>query len=70
MVMYVRQEEETSCIKMVHFYEKKEDVPSEMVSNAKSESFSFIRLISAHVVLDEAFPEITIDLVRISFTPG
>ncbi|KAH0831219.1 amino acid permease-domain-containing protein [Lanmaoa asiatica] len=48
MILYVQHNEETSCLKMVHFHEG--IVPSEMVANAK--------------ILDEAFPEITIDLAR------
>ncbi|KAJ7605577.1 hypothetical protein FB45DRAFT_766756 [Roridomyces roridus] len=51
MILYVRENEETSCIKMVHFCGDEEDgegIPSELEVNAK--------------ILDEAFPEITIDL--------
>ncbi|EIN12814.1 hypothetical protein PUNSTDRAFT_28714, partial [Punctularia strigosozonata HHB-11173 SS5] len=49
MVLYVRRNEETSCLKLVHFYGDV-GIPSEMEANWK--------------ILDEAFPEITIDLVR------
>lgn len=76
MILYVQQNEETSHLKIVHFYgEEKDGVPSELESNAKSEpsamssSFKFQRglthlMISLNpIVLDEAFPEITIDLV-------
>ncbi|KIJ64677.1 hypothetical protein HYDPIDRAFT_111242 [Hydnomerulius pinastri MD-312] len=55
MILYVRQNEETSCLKIVHFYDG--FVPSEMEANAK--------------ILDEAFPEITVDLMLIQgpFSP-
>ncbi|KAG5652646.1 hypothetical protein H0H81_004202 [Sphagnurus paluster] len=46
MIMYVRNNEETSCVKMVLFNESEEGIPSELEANAKN----------------EAFPEITIDL--------
>ncbi|KAG1819188.1 amino acid permease-domain-containing protein [Suillus subaureus] len=49
MILYVRRNEETSCLKIVHFHSG--DVPSEMEANAK--------------ILDEAFPEITVDLMFI-----
>lgn len=49
MILYVRHNEETSCLKIVHFHNG--DVPSEMEANAK--------------ILDEAFPEITVDLMLI-----
>ncbi|KAJ3533314.1 hypothetical protein NMY22_g7383 [Coprinellus aureogranulatus] len=55
MILYVQKNEETSHLKIVHFYEpEKGDVPSELESNAK--------------ILDEAFPEITIDLLLIEGT--
>ncbi|KAG6337018.1 hypothetical protein ID866_2078 [Astraeus odoratus] len=55
MILYVRQNEETSHLSIIHFH--KGSVPSELEANAK--------------ILDEAFPEITIDLVLVegSFTP-
>lgn len=34
MILYVQRNEETSCLKMVHFYAEK--VPSEMEANARS----------------------------------
>ncbi|KAJ6545327.1 amino acid permease-domain-containing protein [Mycena capillaripes] len=50
MLLYVRENEETSCVKIVHFCDDEENgVPSELEANAK--------------ILDEAFPEITIDLI-------
>ncbi|KAF8558693.1 hypothetical protein OG21DRAFT_1481374 [Imleria badia] len=49
MILYVQQNEETSCLKIVHFH--KGTVPSEMEANAK--------------ILDEAFPGITIDLMLV-----
>ncbi|THH31703.1 hypothetical protein EUX98_g2455 [Antrodiella citrinella] len=57
-VLYVKQNEETSCIKLVHFYEVDEGIPSEMEANWR--------------ILDEAFPEITVDLVLVrgEFTPA
>jgi len=56
--LYVKQNEETSCLKLVHFYEEDEGIPSEMEANWK--------------ILDEAFPEITVDLVLVrgQFTPA
>jgi len=59
MILYVRQNEETSCLKIVHFHDgKQKGSPSEMEANAK--------------ILDEAFPEVTIDLILVedSFTPS
>ncbi|EKM52801.1 uncharacterized protein PHACADRAFT_212012 [Phanerochaete carnosa HHB-10118-sp] len=57
-LLYVSQNEETSCLKLVHFYDDEIGVPSEMEANWK--------------ILDEAFPEITVDLilVRETFTPS
>ncbi|KAF5384450.1 hypothetical protein D9615_003405 [Tricholomella constricta] len=52
MLLYVRKNEETSCVKMVLFSEGEEGIPSELEANAK--------------ILDEAFPEITIDLVIVN----
>ncbi|KII92394.1 hypothetical protein PLICRDRAFT_172492 [Plicaturopsis crispa FD-325 SS-3] len=58
MILYVSHNEETSCIKIVHFCDDVKGVPSEMEANAK--------------ILDEAFPEITIDLITVKgeFTPS
>ncbi|KAF8843445.1 hypothetical protein BDN67DRAFT_945384 [Paxillus ammoniavirescens] len=49
MILYVRHNEETSCLKIVHFHQLEGTVPSELEANAK--------------ILDEAFPEITVDLM-------
>ncbi|KAF7313066.1 AAAP amino acid permease [Mycena kentingensis (nom. inval.)] len=62
MILYVRDNEETSCVKLVHFLGSSpadeeesiggasgDDLPSELEANAR--------------ILDEAFPEITIDLI-------
>ncbi|KAG2351285.1 hypothetical protein BDR07DRAFT_1414011 [Suillus spraguei] len=49
MILYVQHNEETSCLKIVHFHHK--DIPSKMEANAK--------------IPDEAFPEITVDLMFI-----
>ncbi|KAF8635626.1 hypothetical protein AX15_000265 [Amanita polypyramis BW_CC] len=51
MVSYVQKNEVTSCIKIIHFYAEEEGLPSELEANAK--------------ILDEAFPETTIDLFLI-----
>lgn len=52
MILYVQKNEETSHLKIIHFYEEeKGGIPSELESNAK--------------ILDEAFPEITIDLLLV-----
>uniref|UniRef100_A0A0W0FV04 Putative AAAP amino acid permease n=1 Tax=Moniliophthora roreri TaxID=221103 RepID=A0A0W0FV04_MONRR len=57
MMLYVSRYEETSCVKIVHFLDEEAGVPSELEANAK--------------ILDEAFPEITVDLiiVQASFEP-
>jgi len=56
-MLYVSKNEETSCVKLVHFYDEDHGIPSEMEANWK--------------ILDETFPEITVDLVlvRASFNP-
>ena len=38
-LLYVGQNEETSCLKLVHFYDDEGGVPSEMEANWKSEPF-------------------------------
>ncbi|KAJ7651369.1 AAAP amino acid permease [Roridomyces roridus] len=59
MLLYVRENEETSCVKLVHFNysgdEENAEIPSELEANAK--------------ILGEAFPEITIDLIIVQDTP-
>ncbi|KAK0469330.1 amino acid permease-domain-containing protein [Desarmillaria tabescens] len=57
MILYVQKNEETSSLNIIHFAEEEEGIPSELEVNAR--------------ILDEAFPEITIDLiiVRNSFDP-
>ncbi|KAI6026044.1 amino acid permease-domain-containing protein [Pisolithus marmoratus] len=70
-VLYVRQNEETSHLKIVHFC-KGTTLP-ELEANAKS-AFRSLFFTPAHIstaVLDEAFPEITIDLVLVEeqFSP-
>jgi len=37
MILYVRRNEETSNLKIVHFYEEEDGIPSELEANAKSE---------------------------------
>ncbi|KAF9531070.1 AAAP amino acid permease [Crepidotus variabilis] len=54
MISYVRHNEETSYLKIVHFYEEEKGIPSELEANAK--------------ILDEAFPEITVDLLLVEAT--
>ncbi|KAJ6458517.1 hypothetical protein C8R45DRAFT_1064682 [Mycena sanguinolenta] len=58
MLLYVRENEDTSCVKIAHFYDEENGVPSELEANAN--------------VLDEAFPEITIDLIVVQgmFSPA
>ncbi|KAJ7106514.1 amino acid permease-domain-containing protein [Mycena epipterygia] len=58
MLLYVRENEETACVKLVHFCDAEEGIPSELEANAK--------------ILDEAFPEITIDLIIVegAFSPS
>jgi hypothetical protein len=70
MLLYVRENEETSCVKIVHFCDEENGVPSELEANAKSELESLCLSLISYIlsrgeVLDEAFPEITIDLVRL-----
>jgi hypothetical protein len=36
MILYVRKNEETSYLKIVHFYEEEKGIPSELEANAKS----------------------------------
>ncbi|KAK0205192.1 amino acid permease-domain-containing protein [Desarmillaria ectypa] len=57
MILYVQKNEETSSLSIIHFAEEEEGIPSELEANAR--------------ILDEAFPDITIDLliVRNSFDP-
>ncbi|KAG7451572.1 AAAP amino acid permease [Guyanagaster necrorhizus] len=57
MILYVQKNEETSSLNIVHFAEEEEAVPSELEANTR--------------ILDETFPEITINLliVRNSFDP-
>ncbi|KDR77023.1 hypothetical protein GALMADRAFT_425547 [Galerina marginata CBS 339.88] len=54
MILYVQKNEETSYLKIIHFYEEEKGVPSELEANAK--------------ILDEAFPEITVDLILVDGT--
>lgn len=50
MMLYVQDNEPTSCVKIVHFYESSiESIPSELEANMH--------------IIDEAFPHITVDLV-------
>ncbi|KAK0194213.1 AAAP amino acid permease [Armillaria mellea] len=51
MILYVQKNEEISFLKIVHFAEEEKGIPSELQANAR--------------ILDEAFPEITIDLLII-----
>ena len=65
----MKQNEETSCLKIVHFYEEEEGIPSELEANWRStwpptSSVIFNSDQTTLAVLDEAFPEITVDLVR------
>jgi uncharacterized protein YpiB (UPF0302 family) len=67
LILYVERNEDTACIKLVHFVDAEKGVPSELEANSKSEtigSFEFLQKTQSFSVLDEAFPEITIDLVR------
>ncbi|KAF9230840.1 amino acid permease-domain-containing protein [Melanogaster broomeanus] len=70
MILYVRHNEETSCLKIVHFHDG--IVPLEMDANVKSMSiypYNGCRVTMSFemvfTVLDEAFPEITIDLMLV-----
>lgn len=35
MITYVSKNEQTSCVKLVHLYERIEDIPSEIEANSK-----------------------------------
>ncbi|KAF8902544.1 AAAP amino acid permease [Gymnopilus junonius] len=54
MTLYVQKNEATSNLKIIHFFEEEKGVPSELEANAK--------------ILDEAFPEITVDLILVDGT--
>jgi len=41
MILYVRKNEETSYLKIIHFYEEEKGIPSELEANAKSECSRF-----------------------------
>ncbi|EJD46997.1 hypothetical protein AURDEDRAFT_113597 [Auricularia subglabra TFB-10046 SS5] len=59
MMLYVQDNEPTSCVKIVHFYANSIDtIPSELEANTH--------------IIDEAFPHITVDLlfVQAAFTPA
>ncbi|KAJ9112318.1 hypothetical protein QFC19_000737 [Naganishia cerealis] len=59
-LIYVRNNENTSRVAFVHAYDLVDDIPSELVANAK--------------LVDEAFPDITVDLYLVplhtGFTPS
>lgn len=66
MALYVQKNEETSYLKIVHFYDEEKGVPPELEANSKSKSYHKIpttKLSSYILVLNKAFPELTIDLV-------
>lgn len=50
MLRYVAEHENTSNVKLIHFYNEIGDIPSELEANS--------------TIIDEAFPAITVDLVR------
>ncbi|EJD51231.1 hypothetical protein AURDEDRAFT_83563 [Auricularia subglabra TFB-10046 SS5] len=59
MMLYIQDNEPTSCVKIVHFYANSIDtIPSELEANTH--------------IIDEAFPHITVDLlfVQAPFTPA
>ncbi|KAJ7158011.1 amino acid permease-domain-containing protein [Mycena crocata] len=58
MLLYVRENEVTSCVKVVHFSDDEKGIPLELEANAK--------------ILDEALPEVTIDLIVVhgAFSPA
>ncbi len=37
MILYVQKNEETSFLKIIHFAEEEEGIPSELEANARSE---------------------------------
>jgi hypothetical protein len=44
MILYVQKSEETSHLKIVHFYEEEKGIPSELEANAKRkfEDFTYM----------------------------
>ncbi|KAK4050620.1 hypothetical protein OIV83_003346 [Microbotryomycetes sp. JL201] len=58
MLVYVKQNEETDLVKVVHCFKAPDEIPSELEANCK--------------ILDEALPSITLDLVFIQaeFSPS
>lgn len=54
MLSYVRANETTTNVKLVHFYASVDTIPSELEANYK--------------IVDEAFPAITVDLVFVQGT--
>lgn len=76
MILYVRNNEDTSHVKIIHFYEQEDGLPSELEANAKSKGFLLYKIFAWKAdglfflsVLDESFPEITIDLVSFFTLP-
>lgn len=48
MILYVWKNEETSCIKLIHFNEDEQGVPSELEANAKSmDTFVFLFVLAS-----------------------
>ncbi|KAJ6470030.1 hypothetical protein C8R45DRAFT_908652 [Mycena sanguinolenta] len=72
ILLYVRENEDTLCVNIAHFYDEENDVPSELEANAKGESFFLASVPKNRRFLDEAFPEITIDLIIVQgmFSPA
>ncbi len=49
MILYVRKNEETSHLQIVHFYEGEGGIPSELEANAKSTFIFFLSIFRKHV---------------------
>ncbi|KAI8893869.1 amino acid permease-domain-containing protein [Globomyces pollinis-pini] len=56
-ILYVRENEVTGCIKLIHFYNDQNNIPPDLIQN--------------HHILDRAYPKIQIDLLLVkgNFTP-
>jgi len=55
MVLYVRNNEETSSLKIIHFYEQEAGLPSELEANAKSKVYHLVISIEELTFLSLSF---------------
>lgn len=52
-IQYIKKNEDTGCVKLIHFYQNIENIPEDLETN--------------HRILDEIYPKIQIDLVSKAF---